>query len=362
MDHSSSQHKSHVWCWLCACLLLCLILSGCSSSSQTITISLGGTATPAPTTADDVNASASGAQGIKLYIEPEAGEKVITDAIDSAKKSAWLEMYLLTDKKVIHALEDAAYRHVDVRVMLETHPYGGGSVSPTQTMEKLRAAGIKTQATSPDFALTHAKGMVIDARTTYIMTSNFTNTALGNSKSTRNREYGIIDNNAQDVKSVQDIFTADWNRQPFKLDNPRLVVSPLNSHTTFLSLIQSAKKTISIEAEEMQDSKVEQALTTAARHGVKIRVILPDSSSSDSNRQGITTIKSGGAQVKQDKRLYMHAKIIVVDRLKAFVGSENISTASLDRNRELGIIVTDASVLNALNQTFQSDWQVSQQV
>jgi phosphatidylserine/phosphatidylglycerophosphate/cardiolipin synthase-like enzyme len=66
--------------------------------------------------------------------------------------------------------------------------------------------------------------------------------------------------------------------------------------------------------------------------------------------------------VKEDPKLYMHAKIIVVDGKTAFVGSENISTQSLDRNRELGIIVSDAGVLNTLQSTFQKDWTVSQSV
>jgi len=67
-------------------------------------------------------------------------------------------------------------------------------------------------------------------------------------------------------------------------------------------------------------------------------------------------------QVREDPRLYMHAKIIVVDGKIAFVGSENISTQSLDQNRELGIIVSDAGVLNTLQQTFQEDWGVSRSV
>ncbi|HEV7236131.1 MAG TPA: phospholipase D-like domain-containing protein, partial [Ktedonobacteraceae bacterium] len=74
------------------------------------------------------------------------------------------------------------------------------------------------------------------------------------------------------------------------------------------------------------------------------------------NRAGIDTIKQGGVQVREDSRLYIHAKIIVVDGQKAFVGSENISTQSLDQNRELGIIVADQGVLLTLQQTFQQDW------
>jgi phosphatidylserine/phosphatidylglycerophosphate/cardiolipin synthase-like enzyme len=65
-------------------------------------------------------------------------------------------------------------------------------------------------------------------------------------------------------------------------------------------------------------------------------------------------------QVKEDTQLYMHAKIIVADEQKAFVGSENISTTSLDRNRELGVLIADSNVINTLQQTFQQDWGVSQ--
>jgi cardiolipin synthase A/B len=333
--------------------MLCILLTGC----ETITISADpgtnvNSATNTTDTDTDVGASTS-TQNVKLFIEPQAGESVITGAITGAKKSVWVEMYLLTDKKVISALEDTAHRHIDVRVMLEDHPYGGGSVSPTQTLDQLKAAGIQTKTTNPTFALTHEKGMVIDGSTAYIMTSNFTLAALGAGKSTLNREYGIIDTNTQDVNNVKDIFTADWNRTQAKVSSSNLVVSPINSRNTFITLIHSAKRSLLIEAEEMNDPAVEQALVSQEQQGVAIQVILPKD---DSNAKGITTIKNGDVQVKKDSHLYMHAKIIIVDQQKAFVGSENISTYSLDKNRELGIIVSNTSVLNALQQTFQQDW------
>jgi hypothetical protein len=53
--------------------------------------------------------------------------------------------------------------------------------------------------------------------------------------------------------------------------------------------------------------------------------------------------------------LYIHAKVIDVDSAKAFVGSENFSTASLDYNRELGLITTSASVLGPLNSALSAD-------
>lgn len=195
------------------------------------------------------------------------------------------------------------------------------------------------------------------------MTANFTLSALGGSSSTRNREYGIVDTNTQDVQGVSNIFNADWNRTNAQISDPNLVVSPVNSRQAFNSIINGAHKSLIVEAEEMQDSGIEQDLVNAARRGVKVEVILPgstSSSSSNSNSQGIQTIQQGGVTVREDTNLYMHAKMMVADGQRAFVGSENISNASLESNRELGIVLSDQHVITTLQQTFQQDWSDSQ--
>lgn len=337
-------------------ILLCLALAGCN-----VSFSFGGSSAN-PCQSNCV--SGSGAQGVRVYVEPDDGESVITGAIKGASKSVWLEMYILSDRNVIRALEEAANNGLDVRVMLEPHPFGSGSVS--RTLDELKAAGVKAQYSSPDFALTHEKGMILDGATAYIMTSNFSRSALGDagSGSTRNREYGIIDSNAQDVQAVMAIFTADWNQTPAQFNDANLVVSPVNSRGAFMSIIGSAQHTLLVEAEEMNDNGIEQALFSAASRGVQIEIILPapSGSSGDSNSQGIAAIRQNNIRVREDPQLYMHAKIIVADGVKAFVGSENISTQSLDKNRELGILVSDAAVLSKLQSTFQTDWGVSRGV
>jgi phosphatidylserine/phosphatidylglycerophosphate/cardiolipin synthase-like enzyme len=337
---------------------VCFILAGCSGSM------LPGISNT-PQCQSNCTAG-SGVQGVQVFVEPDDGEQVITNAIRNAQKSIWLEIYILSDRNVIRTLEEASNRGLDVRVMLEPRPFGGGT-SPSKTVDILAAAGIKAQFTNPSFSLTHEKGMIIDGTTAYIMTSNFSRSALGGSSGSsgyRNREYGIIDTNTQDVQATADIFIADWNHSTPQFYDPNLVVSPINSRNDFTTLINSAHSTLLIEAEEMNDSNIEQALANVAQHGVQVEVILPSASSSsgDSNSQGIVTVKQAGVQVREDPQLYMHAKIIVVDSRVAFVGSENISTQSLDQNRELGIIVSDASVLNKLQTTFQNDWGVSQNV
>jgi cardiolipin synthase len=339
-------------------IALCIMLAAC-----TISITPGGANTNTAPCQGDCTIG-SGVQGVRVFVEPDDGEHVIIDAIRNAKKSIWLEIYILSDRNVTRTLEEAANNGIDVRVMLEPHPFGGGP-SPSKTMDELSAAGIKVQPTDPGFPLTHEKGMIIDGSTAYIMTSNFSRSALGGSSGSsgvRNREYGIIDTNSQDVQAVAAIFNADWNHTTAQFNDPNLIVSPVNSRNAFNGLINSAHNSLFIEAEEMNDSAIEQALANAAQRGVHVEVILPaaNGSSGDSNSQGIATIRQGGVKVREDAQLYMHAKIILVDGKAAFVGSENISTQSLDQNRELGIIVSDASVLARLQSTFQSDWAISQ--
>ncbi|SRR6266487_317149 len=339
--------------------IVMLLLAGCSTD---ISVASSGTSSSGTGTTSASTIS-SGVQGVQLFVEPNDGDRVITNALAGAKKSVLLEMYLLTERNVIRGLEEAAQRGIDVRVMLEMHPYGSGSVSPQETLDRLQAAGVKAEATSPDFSLTHEKGMVIDGSTAYIMTSNFTASALGSGSYTKNREYGIIDTNGQDVQAVTTIFNADWNRSSPQINDSNLVVSPVNSRGAFEALIKSAHKTLLIEAEEMQDSDIEQAIVSAGQRGVQVEVLLPAPSSSsssdstgDSNSSGISTISHTGVQVREDPRLYMHAKMMLVDGQRAFVGSENISAASLDSNRELGILVSDQKALSTLQQTFQQDW------
>src|SRR5258708_14280090 len=100
-------------------------------------------------------------EGVRVFVEPDDGEQVITNAIRNAHKSIWLEMYILSDRNVIRALEEAANQGLDVRVMLEPHPFGG-EPSSSKTMDQLAAAAIKTQPTDPSFPLTPANGMLLD--------------------------------------------------------------------------------------------------------------------------------------------------------------------------------------------------------
>jgi cardiolipin synthase A/B len=162
----------------------CWLLTGCN-------LNVLGNASPGGQCLSNCSIG-TGVNGLGVIVEPDAGISPLVNAIREAKTSVWLEIYLLTNKSIIGALEDDANRGIDVRVMLEPHPAGSGSVAPSETLDKLKAAGVKAQFSDPDFTLTHEKGMIIDNSTIYIMTTNFTSAALGTGNGTHNREYDIV--------------------------------------------------------------------------------------------------------------------------------------------------------------------------
>src|SRR5437667_102785 len=72
-----------------------------------------------------------GAQtNLLLYEQPESKQQPLVDAIESAQHEILVEVYLLSDKKIIKALEDAKEHGIKVMVMLEQHPFGGSALNP----------------------------------------------------------------------------------------------------------------------------------------------------------------------------------------------------------------------------------------
>ena len=86
-----------------------------------------------------------------------------------------------------------------------------------------------------------------------------------------------------------------------------------------------------------------------------VTVIMTDDSEWSS---AFSALKSAGVHVRTygaDAALYIHAKVVAADGTHAFVGSENFSDASLDYNRELGVITSDAAVVSVLENTLSAD-------
>jgi phosphatidylserine/phosphatidylglycerophosphate/cardiolipin synthase-like enzyme len=119
-----------------------------------------------------------------------------------------------------------------------------------------------------------------------------------------------------------------------------------NARVRELALIHGAKHSLVAYNEEMSDPQIIGALANAARRlgPGKVRVVMTYSSDWASAFNRLTR---AGARIEvfpaTSNVLYIHAKAIVADGRRAFMGSENFSQASLDDNRELGLMLSSAA-------------------
>jgi phosphatidylserine/phosphatidylglycerophosphate/cardiolipin synthase-like enzyme len=296
------------------------------------------------------------AADVTLFTEPDAGVAPIVSAIAGAKSSVDLEIYMLSNPDVISALIAAAARRVKVRVMMEPNPYnpekpGEPLKINRETAEKLKGTGVRYAWTDPQFRFTHSKTMVIDRAVGYIMTLNLTK-----SGTTRNREFAAIDSDKSDVRDLVRLFESDWSHVAFAPRSKRLVVSPVNAQEKLSALIAGANRSLVVYDEILYDTATQNLLGAKARAGVDVKVLMGDPVTVPDNAVAADRMKRMGVQVKYLTLPVVHAKMIVADSMRGYIGSVNLTTTSLLRNREVGIILSGSTHLDLLTGTFAKDW------
>jgi phosphatidylserine/phosphatidylglycerophosphate/cardiolipin synthase-like enzyme len=295
-----------------------------------------------------------GASDVDLIVWPDDGEAIVIDRVASARQRVLMKMYLLTDSRLADALAQARVGGADVRVMIEPEPIGMSGAAAAM-IERLRESGVDAKYTSPEFRFTHEKSIVIDDGA-LILTANMTRRSA-----TSNREFGLAYRAVGDVDEIASAFEADWRRNPFVPSSANLVWSPINARERIGSVIDLAQRTLDVYAPSAQDEEQLGQLVDAAGRGVRVRLLTsaPDvdgETGDGSGDYGLDLLQRGGVEVRVLEEPYVHAKVFAADHAVAFVGSQNISTTSLDYNRELGLILSDPDALRRLSATFMYDW------
>jgi phosphatidylserine/phosphatidylglycerophosphate/cardiolipin synthase-like enzyme len=295
---------------------------------------------------------------VGVIVEPSrlgftTGMTPVYDFVLSAKKSVDMTMYELADATMVSDLVADAHRHVAVRVILDTNR----EASRNETaFRALTAGGVRVVWADSSYEATHQKTITVDGSESLILSANLTAEYY-----TTTRDFGVFDTGPRDVAAIEAVFDADFAHEPVKAsDGSDLVWSP-GSQAQMLSVIDGAHHSLSIENEEMGDSTITDAIVAAARRGVKVDVTMTRDSSYDSDWSAIVSA-GGHVRLYNDgySDLYIHAKTTIADAglpdQRIYVGSINFSRASMDDNRELGVITTDAKIVNAINVVVAGDY------
>jgi phosphatidylserine/phosphatidylglycerophosphate/cardiolipin synthase-like enzyme len=207
--------------------------------------------------------------------------------------------------------------------------------------------------------VTHQKTITVDQATSAIMTLNLTPTYYATS-----RDFAVITNNAADSAAIETTFNADFTNTsitPPTGDN--LVWSPTNSVSSLQGLINGATQSLLMAQEEFDESTITSAVESALKRGVAVTLVQENENNKYTST--LTALKQAGAKIAvytstKSNAFYIHAKAILADygtaTAKLLLGSENLSTDSLTKNRELGLIFSDAACMTGVYAAITKDF------
>ncbi len=153
--------------------------------------------------------------------------QVFLNILGSAKKSLWVEVYILTNDEIISIFESLAMKGVDVRVILERSPYGAPDIN-VEAYYRLTASGVNVKWGSSRYPNFHAKFAIIDGETLMVGTANYAYSSLHH-----NREYVAIVRGAP-VQDAVKVFIADWEGEKTPTVS-QILVSPGNMRAEYIT-------------------------------------------------------------------------------------------------------------------------------
>jgi len=200
-------------------------------------------------------------------------------------------------------------------------------------------AGVTVTRTGDEFIRYHAKYMIAD-EALHLFAFNFTT-----ADTAKSRSFGVSTRDKSAVKEALTLFEADCTRQPFTpIKRSPLVVSPETARETLMGFVKGARRQLLIYDVNIQDPEFTKLLKQLAAKGVDVRVIGKFKGSGDA------------IGVRPLKPLRLHARAIIRDGSRAFVGSQSLRRPELNQRREVGAVITNAAVAGKLRDIFEADW------
>ena len=273
----------------------------------------------------------------RLIVLPEDGVVPVVAGIRAAKKTLDMPIFRLDHIEIDKAIKSAVKRGVVVRTLI-AHTNGSGGKGLRKLELRLLATGATVSRTADDLVRYHNKFMVVDGRMLFVMGFNYTHIDIDKSRS-----FGVVTTNRRVVNEAIRLFEADFNRHPYEPSLKSFLVSPENSRKELAALLRGAKKQLLIYDVHITDNAMIRILKERAKAGVEIRMM------------GRLEKKDLDVDIEKFPGR-LHARIIIQDGRRAFLGSQSLRRLELDGRREVGVIITDPKVVRQLVSTFESDW------
>ena len=344
------------------------------------------------------NLSVASARGgrVEAFVLPDAGGRAV-ELLERAEDRILLAGYTLSSPAVASALRSAHDRGVSVEVLVDGAPIGGTTGQQAATLDSLARAGIPVRVLDGEYARYrhhHAKYAVVDDRA-LVTTENWKPAGVGGRAS---RGWGVVTNQTAVVSALVELYRADtgWvDTVPWADHDPTLVedypargsfpasfeprelpveqtsllVTPDNARRELRTVIERAEESVDILQVSVDGgfSLLEAAIAAAGR-GVEVRLLLSGAwYTREENRRllerlerraeradlplSVRLVEPGGAFER------LHAKGLIVDGERVYVGSLNWNEQAATENREVGLLLEGEAVGAYFERVFEADWR-----
>ena len=287
----------------------------------------------------------------EVWVGPEGLQGALVDFVEGSREELLLAVYELDAPALLRALGAAAERGVAVRIALD-----GRRPANATALETLPGRGVQVRSVTDPYPYYHLKVLVRDGREAVVGSANLNVYSM---QTERNHLVRLGDRH--DVEDLRELLLADLQgRAPGPaLDCTRLLVSPARARERLEALLGSARERLDLQQLSLSDAGVRRVLSALRARGVEVRVLLADPTWIAGNDEAARWLRERGVQVRFFTRLENHAKLAVVDGRRAYVGSHNLSRTSIDRNREVGLVISAPEAVGRLAEAFEADWDAS---
>jgi len=321
--------------------------------------------------------------------------------MDISRNSIQLACYLIENWTLARHLAGASVRGLNVTVLLEGRPVGGVSENGAALAYYLQDSGVNvwTMRSGESFRrydYLHAKYAIFDHERLFIASENMADSSFNS-----NRGWATVVTNSQICSYAEDVFVKDVSAKgvdifplsaslvradggPGRLLStvpapPReysamvsLVTSPFNIQDRLVEMISAAQERVlvqqmRIDEDWIDDSKIMSVLSGAAERGVSVRIHLDAGLGTEKGNKMVAEALNRKAkdndwdlechltdEISSFGRL--HNKGVIVDDT-VVVGSANWVDGSMQRNREMAVVLRSADLANVFVQWFQDDWK-----
>ncbi len=284
----------------------------------------------------------------EVWVGPDGLRERLVAFLDGARESLWVGVYELDDPPLLAALGRAAVRGVRVHVLLD-----GRRDANDRARAELPSQGVRVEAVSDPFPYYHLKVLVRDEAEALVGSANLNTFSMQTE-----RNHMVRTTDPFDVRDLLEVLRSDARgAPPEEADRcTRLLLSPLNARERLMAIVGSARERLDLQQLSLSDEALRALIARRAARGVRVRVILADPGWITGNEEAAAWLRAQGAQVRILRALENHAKLIVVDGALAYVGSHNLSWTAIERNREVGLALTDPNAVAPLQEAFEADW------